>query len=202
MATAVELYREGWKVAITSRNLQRAQKTAFLIQKEVVDAHPCSAIIGVQYEAPSGHDKIVPTCPRKLVDTVQKDFGKITALVNACGINKDGLLVRMSDSDLKNALNANLYGPILLTKAVVKGMISQKKGNSQVLVYVNAPTRIGRKYRDARKYCRFAGKCRPSGIQRFQIWSDWLHKVIGQGIRSVQHSGESSGARIHSYSDD
>ncbi len=55
-------------------------------------------------------------------------FKKIDILVNNAGITRDGLLVRMSESDWDMVLGVNLKGAFNCTKAVSKIMMKQRDG--------------------------------------------------------------------------
>jgi len=55
-------------------------------------------------------------------------FKKIDILVNNAGITRDGLLVRMSESDWDLVLAVNLKGAFICTKAVSKIMMKQRDG--------------------------------------------------------------------------
>ena len=64
-------------------------------------------------------------------DVVEKalaTFGKIDILVNNAGITRDTLLMRMSEEDWDAVLDTNLKGVFLLTKAVIRPMMSAKRG--------------------------------------------------------------------------
>jgi 3-oxoacyl-[acyl-carrier protein] reductase len=63
-----------------------------------------------------------------LVDKIVKEHGQIDVLVNNAGVTKDGLLMRMSEADWDFVLNINLKGTFNVTKAVVRQMMSQKRG--------------------------------------------------------------------------
>jgi 3-oxoacyl-[acyl-carrier protein] reductase len=63
------------------------------------------------------------------VKAIEKDFGKIDALVNNAGITKDGLLMRMSEEDWDAVLNVNLKGVFLFTKSAMRGMMKQRSGS-------------------------------------------------------------------------
>jgi 3-oxoacyl-[acyl-carrier protein] reductase len=53
---------------------------------------------------------------------------RIDVLVNNAGITKDGLLLRMSESDWDAVIDTNLKGTFLMSKAVAKPMMSQRAG--------------------------------------------------------------------------
>ena len=56
------------------------------------------------------------------------ETGRIDVLVNNAGITRDGLLVRMKESDWEDVLNINLKGAFLCIKAVTKSMMKQRYG--------------------------------------------------------------------------
>lgn len=63
--------------------------------------------------------------------TVQEAINKlggIDILVNNAGITRDNLLLRMSEKDFDDVINANLKSVFNYTKAVIKHMIKQRYG--------------------------------------------------------------------------
>ncbi len=54
--------------------------------------------------------------------------GRIDILVNNAGITRDGLLMRMSESDWDSVISTNLKGAFNCTKAVCRTMMSQRQG--------------------------------------------------------------------------
>ena len=63
-----------------------------------------------------------------MVEEAHSTFGRIDILVNNAGITRDGLLMRMKDSDWDDVININLKGVYLMTKAVSKIMMKQRSG--------------------------------------------------------------------------
>ncbi|XP_060134678.1 3-oxoacyl-[acyl-carrier-protein] reductase isoform X5 [Zootoca vivipara] len=59
---------------------------------------------------------------------METSLGQINYLVNAAGINRDGLLLRTKADDMLAQLQTNLLGTMLTCKAAVKGMIQQQGG--------------------------------------------------------------------------
>lgn len=57
-----------------------------------------------------------------------KEYGAINILVNNAGITRDGLLMRMSEDDWQDVINANLSGVFKTSKAVLRGMLKAKGG--------------------------------------------------------------------------
>jgi 3-oxoacyl-[acyl-carrier protein] reductase len=62
------------------------------------------------------------------VDAAIAAFGSIDILVNNAGINRDQLLVRMSDEDWERVLDVDLKSVFLCTRAVLKHMLKQRRG--------------------------------------------------------------------------
>lgn len=65
----------------------------------------------------------------ELVTSVVADFGTVDILVNNAGITRDTLLMRMSEQQWDEVINANLKSVFNLTKAVQKPMLKQRKGS-------------------------------------------------------------------------
>ena len=55
-------------------------------------------------------------------------LGGIDILINNAGSNKDGLLMRMKDEDWLSVIGTDLSAPFVLTRAVIRGMVSAKWG--------------------------------------------------------------------------
>jgi len=64
-----------------------------------------------------------------LVNAVVAEFGTIDVLVNNAGITRDTLLMRMSEQQWDEVMNANLKSVFNLTKAVQKPMLKARKGS-------------------------------------------------------------------------
>ncbi len=65
----------------------------------------------------------------ELVNQVIAEFGNVDILVNNAGITRDTLLMRMSEQQWDEVINANLKSVFNLTKAVTKPMLKAKKGS-------------------------------------------------------------------------
>jgi 3-oxoacyl-[acyl-carrier protein] reductase len=63
-----------------------------------------------------------------LVDSISKEFGKLSVLVNNAGITRDTLALRMKDEDWAAVLDTNLSGVFRLSRAVMRGMMKAKHG--------------------------------------------------------------------------
>ena len=65
----------------------------------------------------------------ELVNAVVADFGTVDVLVNNAGITRDTLLMRMSEQQWDEVINANLKSVFNLTKAIQRPMLKQRKGS-------------------------------------------------------------------------
>ena len=64
----------------------------------------------------------------ELVDSIGKEFGAISILVNNAGITRDNLLMRMKEEDWQAILDTNLSSVYRTSKAVMRGMMKARKG--------------------------------------------------------------------------
>jgi 3-oxoacyl-[acyl-carrier protein] reductase len=64
-----------------------------------------------------------------LVNQVVADFGTVDILINNAGITRDTLLMRMTEQQWDEVINANLKSVFNLTKAITKPMLKQRKGS-------------------------------------------------------------------------
>lgn len=59
---------------------------------------------------------------------VEEHFGPVEILVANAGVTKDMLLLRMSESDFEEVINANLTGSFRVVKRATQGMLRARKG--------------------------------------------------------------------------
>ncbi|MCS7053669.1 MAG: 3-oxoacyl-[acyl-carrier-protein] reductase [Ignavibacterium sp.] len=62
------------------------------------------------------------------VEAAIEKLGGVDILINNAGITRDNLLIRMSEKDFDDVINANLKSVFNYTKAVLKYMINQRYG--------------------------------------------------------------------------
>lgn len=65
---------------------------------------------------------------QKAINVAIEKLGGIDFLINNAGITRDNLLLRMSEKDFDDVINANLKSVFNCTKAALKNLISQRSG--------------------------------------------------------------------------
>ena len=75
-----------------------------------------------------------------LVRALRSDFGPIFGLINNAGLGTSGILANMRDSDIQRLIELNTVAPILLTKYVLKSMMSQREGRIVNIASIVAST--------------------------------------------------------------
>jgi 3-oxoacyl-[acyl-carrier protein] reductase len=63
-----------------------------------------------------------------LIDSVAKEFGPITILVNNAGITRDNLSMRMKDEEFESVVATNLTSVFRLSRGVMRGMMKARQG--------------------------------------------------------------------------
>lgn len=63
-----------------------------------------------------------------MVERVLADFGRLDILVNNAGITRDGLILRMSESDWDLVIDTNLKGAYACIKAALRHMLRRRYG--------------------------------------------------------------------------
>ena len=103
-------------LAIVDMDIELAQKTA----KELdptgtrVFAFQCNVANYEQVE--------------KVFAEIEAQFGRIDALVNSAGINRDKTLIKMTEEEWKAVINVDLSAIFYCCKAVAPGMVARKYG--------------------------------------------------------------------------
>ena len=116
-ATALELARQGARVAVNYMTQEAAANAVVAAIKEAGgEAFTVQADVGDA------------TAVERMVETLQEHWGRVDILVNNAGINRDTLLMRMSEEDWDAVIRTDLKGPFLCTKAVLRPMLRQRWG--------------------------------------------------------------------------
>ncbi|MGE3975124.1 MAG: 3-oxoacyl-ACP reductase FabG [Bdellovibrionales bacterium] len=112
---AIRFSALGAKVAINYvSNQARAEEVLAL----------CNAENTRLYQADVGNEDDVT----KMVEQIETDLGEVTILVNNAGQTRDGLLMMMSAENWKSVLSTHLDGAFYCSRAVMRGMVSNKFG--------------------------------------------------------------------------
>ncbi|HEV8660466.1 MAG TPA: 3-oxoacyl-ACP reductase FabG [Thermoanaerobaculia bacterium] len=119
--TAMRLLLDGWNVAITYHSSKDAAE-AFQREANSGLAHDRPRLVA--YEA----DVRDSERAKAVVETIVTNFGGVDALVNNAGVRRDALLYNMQESEWRDVIETNLYGPFALTKVVVPVMLQQRSG--------------------------------------------------------------------------
>ena len=112
-AIAEALYAAGAKVAIVGRNADQASAVAASLGDRAA-GFGCDVAQASQVEA--------------LIPAAEKALGPIGILVNNAGLTRDNLLLRLSEQEWDEVLDANLKGAFLTSKAVIKSMMKRRQG--------------------------------------------------------------------------
>jgi 3-oxoacyl-[acyl-carrier protein] reductase len=75
-----------------------------------------------------------------LVRALRSDFGPLYGLVNNAGSGASGILTSMRDPDIQRLIQLNTVSPIVLSKHVLKSMMSQREGRIVNIASIVAAT--------------------------------------------------------------
>jgi 3-oxoacyl-[acyl-carrier protein] reductase len=117
-AIAVRLASEGARVAVVSRTEQNALKTAEEINAKFPGLAKAYAVDVAQSAA-----------VKKLGEQIITDFSRVDILVNNAGLTRDGLFMRMSETDWDVVLDTNLKGAFNFIQAIIRPMLKQRSGH-------------------------------------------------------------------------
>ncbi|MDQ3206083.1 MAG: 3-oxoacyl-ACP reductase FabG [Pseudomonadota bacterium] len=91
-----------------------------------------AAAIGERLAPRGGHGRVVDVADAASIDglmeTVARDIGAISILVNNAGITRDNLLMRMKDEDWQAIIDTNLTSVFRTSKAVMRPMMKARRG--------------------------------------------------------------------------
>lgn len=69
-----------------------------------------------------------PRRPEDLARQVEEEMGEIVGLVNNAGLRREAILAMTSDDDWKAVVDGNLGGAFRCCRAVLRGMVSRRRG--------------------------------------------------------------------------
>ena len=111
-----EMARAGAHVVLGDVNLEGAQARAEAINNSGGSASAVKIDVSNVTEV------------REVFDFIMKDKKPVDIVVNNAGITRDGLMVRMKESDWDLVLDINLKGSFLCSQQAAKQMMKQKSG--------------------------------------------------------------------------
>ena len=109
---AGDLARRGAKVAVTARSEGDL--------KTVADSIGALAIPG---------DISSPEDRERILKTVEAELGPLDVLVNNAGIESIRAFAEFPEEDIRDIVDVNLVSPMLLTRAVLPGMLERRRGH-------------------------------------------------------------------------
>jgi 3-oxoacyl-[acyl-carrier protein] reductase len=113
LAIARQLHQAGARVAIVGRDLARAEAVAADLGDRAAGV-ACDVADASQVDA--------------AIAAAETALGPITVLVNNAGLTRDNLLIRLSDADWDQVLDANLKGAFHTMRSVARGMMKRRQG--------------------------------------------------------------------------
>jgi 3-oxoacyl-[acyl-carrier protein] reductase len=75
-----------------------------------------------------------------LVRALRSEFGPIYGLINNAGLGTSGILANMRETEIQRLIQLNTVAPILLSKYVLKSMMSQREGRIVNIASIVAST--------------------------------------------------------------
>jgi 3-oxoacyl-[acyl-carrier protein] reductase len=115
-AIALKFAAEGADIVCVSRTIENSEKVANEVRALGRKAWALAVDVSDSAAVATAAEKILA------------EAGKVDILVNNAGITRDGLLMRMSETDWDMVMNTNLKGAFLFTKAFTRSFIKQRAG--------------------------------------------------------------------------
>ncbi len=114
---ALELAGDGYNLALNYLSNETAvSEVRELVEQQGVEALSLQADVSTSDGA------------GRLIESAMTRWGQIDLLINNAGVVRDGLLMRMDDSDWDTVVDTNLKGAFLVTKACLRPMIRKRSG--------------------------------------------------------------------------
>ena len=118
-AIALKLAKEGCKVVLADISTKDTSDVAAEIQSFQGEAVPFAVNVGIQEEVEA------------LFDFTLKKYGSLDIMVNNAGINRDGMLHKMSSEQWDSVISVNLNGTFYCTQAA--SQILREKGSGSII---------------------------------------------------------------------
>lgn len=117
LRTAIALAKQGASIVIADAREEKLRDAIKIIKEETgidIDSFACNLL---DIEA-----------TKELFYTLEDTFGQIDILINNAGIDKDKLLMKMTEDDLDIVMNVNFKAPFLLSQAAAMRMSKRNFG--------------------------------------------------------------------------
>ena len=118
-ATALLFAREGAKVLLVDSQIERAEETLELIQKENGIASVFKADVTNEQDCKS------------MVETAMSLYGRVDILDNNVGISRRGTVLEISESDWDQVMSVNVKSIVLASKYAIPAM--QQNGSGSII---------------------------------------------------------------------
>jgi NAD(P)-dependent dehydrogenase (short-subunit alcohol dehydrogenase family) len=138
------LARQGARIAITGRDVDRANALATRLRNEGLSAFGCAM------------DARSVDSIRLAIDSVVAEFGAIDILMNCVGIQREQSLLDVTEEAWDDVVDVNLKAAMFMAQAVARYQIAANQGGRQVhLLSVRA--QLGLRDRGYSAYCSTKG---------------------------------------------
>ena len=125
-ATALRFAREGARVGVADRSLQKAEAVVGEIAAAGGKALPLACDVSLASDCESA------------VAAVEKTLGPLDILINNAGVGTTGTVLTTSEADFDRLMTVNVKGTYLMSRAALAVMVPRKRG-----VIVNAGSIAG-----------------------------------------------------------
>lgn len=116
-AIALQLARNGFIVVI---NYKQNQEQADKVLSEIQSTGGQGIVVGA--DVSNSEDA------QRLVDAAVQAYGRVDVLVNNAGINKDQLMLRITDAEWHQLIHTNLDSAFYCSRAVLRPMMKKRYG--------------------------------------------------------------------------
>lgn len=111
------LARQGVNLALAARSMDELEKVRAEMERLGVKA------VAIRCDVSKAEDRAL------LVTEAERQLGPIDILVNNAGIERVARFATVADADVIDSLTVNLEAPMLLTKALLPGMLQRGRGH-------------------------------------------------------------------------
>lgn len=174
-AIAEKLAEEGVFVVINYRGNEEQAKQ---VQQTIKEQGGNAGIYGCDVSDFSA-------CEAFFKDVIET-YGRLDILVNNAGITRDGLLMKMTESDYDAVLQTNLKGTFNRNPVCIQADASSEGGADHQYFFS----------------IRYSGKCRTGKLQCIQSRCDRADQICGKRTRIQRNYSQCSGAGIYQNRND